>query len=322
MADKLTMVQAINKALDQSMSADKSIVLLGEDIGLDGGVFRVTEGLQKKYGEMRVLDTPLAEAGIVGAAIGMSFTGLRPVVEMQFSGFAYQGFHHIEQHLSRFRNRTQGGLTCPVVLRLPYGGGIKALEHHSESREAYYAHTPGLTVVCPSTPAAAYGLLLSALKHPDPVIFFEPKRLYRAFKQEIIDNVEIPIGRANVEQEGDKITLISYGAMMVECREAVSIVEGVELIDLQTIWPMDVQTILTSVKKTGRCVIAHEANQSFGVGAEIAAILSDRAIDFLMAPIKRVCGYDTPFPYFKLEREYIPSTQRIVDTLQEVITYS
>lgn len=317
---KLTMVQAINEALFIAMDADPTVVVLGEDVGIDGGVFRVTEGLYKKFGKMRVMSTPLAEGAIMGTSIGMAVAGLKPVCEMQFSGFAYQAFHQVEQHLSRMRNRTQGGMTCPIVLRLPYGGGIRALEHHSESREIYYAHTPGLKVVIPSTPASAKGLLLSAIADPDPVIFMEPKRLYRAFKQEVGDG-SIPIGRARVEQEGDKVTLISYGASMVEARQAANQVAGVELIDLRTISPLDQAAILASVMKTGRCVIVHEAAQSFGVGAEIAALLADRAIDHLTAPVKRVCGYDVHFPYFKLEDQYIPSVARIVDALNEVIGY-
>lgn len=318
---KLTMVQAINQALHEAMKAEDSVVVLGEDVGVDGGVFRATDGLHKAFGATRVMDTPLAEAGIMGTSIGMALAGLKPVCEMQFSGFAYQAFHHIEQHLSRFRWRSRGGLTCPVVVRLPYGGGIRALEHHSESREAYYAHTPGLKVVIPSSPASAKGLLLSAIKDPDPVIFMEPKRLYRAFKQEITEEVAIPLGQSVVEQEGDQVTLISYGASMMECRQVASEVEGVELIDLRTISPLDEATILASVRKTGRCVIVHEANQAFGVGAEIAAVISDKAIDSLCAPIKRVCGYDVPFPYFKLEDEYIPSVARIADAIQEVKNY-
>jgi len=318
---KLTMVQAINSALDEAMAKDPTVIVLGEDVGIDGGVFRVTDGLYKKYGKERVMSTPLAEAGIIGTSIGMAVAGLKPVCEMQFSGFAYQAFHQIEQHLSRFRNRTQGGLTCPVVVRLPCGGGIKALEHHSESREAYYAHTPGLIVVIPSTPSSAKGLLLSAIASPDPVIFLEPKRMYRSFKQEVASSVDVPLGKARVEQEGDKVTLISYGASMIECRQAVSEVAGVELIDLRTISPLDEAAILSSVQKTGRCVIVHEANQSFGVGAEIAALLADKCIDYLSAPVKRVCGYDTLFPAFKLEEQYIPSVARIIDTLNEVISY-
>ena len=317
----LTVVEAINAALHKAMSADKNIVVLGEDVGIDGGVFRVTDGLFKKFGKERVMDTPLAEAAIVGTSIGMAMAGLRPVCEIQFSGFAYQAFYQVEQHLARMRNRSQGSFTCPVVMRLPYGGGIRALEHHSESREAYYAHTPGVVVVMPSSPTTAKGLLLSAVKYPDPVIYMEPKRMYRSMREEVPDNVDVPIGKAFVEQKGDAVTLISYGASMMEARQAAKQVKGVELIDLRTISPFDRETILASVRKTGRCVITHEANVSFGVGAEIAALLADKAIDSLRAPVRRVCGYDTPFPAFKIEDHYIPTTQRIVDALNEVISY-
>ncbi|MCH9003546.1 MAG: alpha-ketoacid dehydrogenase subunit beta, partial [Planctomycetes bacterium] len=273
----MNMVSALNLAMDDAMREDDTVVLLGQDIGVDEGVFRVTANLLERYGDRRVIDTPLAEGAIVGGAIGMSIYGLRPVAEMQFSGFAYQGFHQVEQHMSRFRNRTRGRFGIPMVIRMPYGGGIRAVEHHSESREAYYAHTPGIQMVIPSGPRNARALLLESIRHPDPVIFFEPKAVYRAFKEEVPDEPEtMPLGKAQVVREGTDITLIAYGAMMRPTLEAADDLADIddisaEVVDLLTVSPMDTETIVNSVRKTGRCVVIHEGPRHCGIGAEVVA---------------------------------------------------
>jgi pyruvate dehydrogenase E1 component beta subunit len=323
---KLNMVEALNQALDQALGRDKSVVLLGEDIGKDGGVFRVTDNLQKKYGDQRVIDTPLAESGIVGASIGLAMNGMRPIAEIQFDGFMPPAWDQMVSHASRIRNRSRGRFTCPMIVRAPYGGGIRALEHHAESMEAVYAHTQGLTVVIPSNPVNAKGLLLAATKYPDPVIFFEPKKVYRAIKMDVPEQpYETPIGKAEVSREGADITLISWGSMMKDTLEATAKLaeNGVdaEVIDVRTIQPLDEATIIASVKKTGRAVIVHEAPRSGGWGAEIAARIQEHCLLQLKAPVARVTGYDVPFPYFKLEFEYLPSVGRIVAAVEETMRF-
>jgi len=315
---KMTMVEALNLALRQEMAKDDAVVLLGQDIGPDGGVFRVTDGLYRDFGENRVIDTPLAEAAIVGMAIGMAIHGLRPVAEIQFSGFLYQAFHQLENHAARMRWRSRGRLTVPMVLRAPYGGGVRALEHHSESREAYWAHTPGLKVVIPSGPRTARALLVSAMRDPDPVIFYEAKALYRAFREEVPEEEEtLPIGQARLVRQGSGPTLISYGAMLSPTLEAAEILareDGLapEIIDLLTLSPLDSSTLADSLRKTGRAVIVHEAPLSFGPGAEIAARLMEEAFYYLEAPIERVAGFDLVIPYFSREKSYLPGVARIV----------
>jgi pyruvate dehydrogenase E1 component beta subunit len=323
----MNMVAALNKALDEALREDERVILLGEDIGQDEGVFRVTADLLKRYGPNRVVDTPLAEAAIVGGAIGMAIYGLRPVAEMQFSGFFYQGFHQVEQHVSRFRNRTRGRFSLPMVIRMPYGGGIRAVEHHSESREAYYVHTPGIQMVVCSTPRNARALLRACIFNPDPVIFFEPKAVYRAFREEVPDEPEtMPLGKAHVVREGTEITFISYGAMMrptLEAAETLSEEEGVsaEVVDLLTLSPMDTATIIQSVTKTGRAVVVHEGPRSCGVGAEVMARIVEKCLVHLEAPIRRITGYDVQFPYFARERMYLPNSERVAHAAREVLAF-
>lgn len=323
---QLTLIKAINQALDEEMSRDDSIVVMGEDVGADGGVFRATEGLVEKYGEKRVMDTPISEAGIVGMAMGMAINGMRPVVEVQFSGFIYPAFQEIVSHVSRIRNRSRGRFTAPMVIRSPYGGGINALEHHSESMEALYAHIPGLKVVIPSSPANAKELLVAAIRDPDPVLFLEPKKIYRAFKDEVPDGEHVgEIGKARVVQEGDAVTVISWGAMLQHTLEAVKDFQrkGVscEVIDLLTIMPWDVETVIKSVQKTGRAVIVQEATRTGGFASEIIATINDEALMYLEAPIKRVTGYDIIMPYLKNEMLQIPSVKRISAAIQEVVDF-
>jgi pyruvate dehydrogenase E1 component beta subunit len=323
----MTMVQAINLALDQEMAQDDRVVCLGEDIGLNEGVFRVTAGLYKKYGESRVIDTPLAESGILGTSIGMALAGLRPVAEMQFSGFSYLMFHQLEGYASRLRSRTQGQHPVPLVVRMPYGGGVRALEHHSESREATYAHLPGVKVIIPSTPRNARALLVAAIRDPDPVLFMEPKRSYRAFREEVPEEAEAgQIGKAAIVEEGSDITVIAWGAMMpfvlqaaAEVREARN--AGIEVIDLLTISPMDSDTFVGSVRKTGRCVVVQEAPRTLGVSSEIVARINDQALMALAAPVARVTGYDVVTPYFGREMGYIPSTGRIRRAIEETLDF-
>jgi pyruvate dehydrogenase E1 component beta subunit len=322
----VTMVKALNLALHEVMTEDENVVVLGQDVAWDEGVFRVTEGLVKKFGEERVIDTPLAEASIVGAAVGMCFRGLRPVCEMQFSGFSYQAFHQVEQHVSRYRNRTRGRYTCPMVVRMPYGGGIRAIEHHSESREVIYAHLPGLKLVIPSTPRNARALLRASVLDPDPVIFFEPKASYRAFKEPVpVEPETMPIGRAHVVREGSDITLISFGAMMRPTLEAAEDLAeegvGVEVIDLLSITPLDSQTFCASVEKTGRAVVVHEAPRHLGVAAEVIACIVEKSLLHLEAPVKRVTGYDVTIPYFAKEKHYLPDAARIVRAAREVLDF-
>ncbi len=324
---KLTMVQAINLALHQEMEKDEDVVVLGEDVGVDGGVFRVTDGLIDKFGEERVMDTPLAESGITGFSIGMAIYGLKPVCEMQFSGFGYMAMHQLEAHAARMRARSGGRFHVPMVIRMPYGGGVKALEHHSESREAYWAHTPGLKMVIPSTPRNARALLVSAIRDPDPVVFYEPKSSYRAFREEVPEGEEtIPIGQSEIVREGEDLTLISYGAMMRPTLEAAEILEeedGVqcEVIDLMTISPIDDSKFTESAKKTGRVVLVHEAPRSFGPGAEIIARLVEKSFLYLEAPIRRVTGYDVVIPLFQREFDYLPSAERIVRAARETLDF-
>ena len=323
---KLTMINALNLALRQEMEKDDRVIVLGEDVGVDGGVFRVTEGLLDAFGETRVIDTPLAEAGIVGFSVGMALYGLKPVCELQFSGFSYLAMHQFESHAARLRWRSRGRYTVPMVARMPYGGGVRALEHHSESREAYYAHTPGLKMVIPSGPRTARALLVSAIRDPDPVIFFEPKLIYRAFREEVPEAEEtLPIGVSRVVREGTDLTMISYGAMLrrtLEAAEQLAEEDGVEaeVIDLLTISPLDDDAFTASARKTGRVVIVHEANRSFGPGAEIIARLVEKSFFYLEAPIQRVTGFDTIFPSFAREQAYLPDVARIVHGARETLS--
>lgn len=323
---KMTMVQSLNMAFRQEMEKDDRVVLFGEDVGLNGGVFRVTEGLQAQFGEERVFDTPLAEAGIIGFAVGIALYGLRPVCEIQFSGFAYLGLHHIECHASRLRWRTQGRFHVPMVMRAPYGGGVRALEHHSESREAFWAHMPGLKMVIPSGPRNARALMISAIRDPDPVVFYEPKAVYRAFREEVPEEEEtLPIGKSHLVQEGRDLTMISYGAMMQPTLEAASMLKekhGIEaeVIDLLTISPLDDELFVRSVRKTGRAVLVHEAARSFGPGAEVISRVTEQAFYHLEAPIARVTGFDIHMPLFGWETSYIPHANRIVEAARKTLS--
>ena len=322
---KMTMVQALNLALKQEMDKDDDVVLLGEDVGVDGGVFRVTEGLIERFGSERVLDTPLSENGIVGMSIGMAVYGLKPVCEIQFSGFSYQNFHQIENHAARLRWRSRGRYHVPMVLRAPYGGGVRAVEHHSESREAFWAHMPGIKTVIPSGPRNARGLLVSAMRDPDPVIFYEPKALYRAFREEVPEEEEtVPIGKPCIVREGKDLTMISYGAMMRPTLAAAAKLkdkDGVaaEVIDLLTVSPLDDEIFVSSVLKTGRAMIIHEAPRSFGPGAEIVSRLMEKAFYYLEVPIERVTGYDVIIPLFNREKAYLPSEQRILRAARKAL---
>lgn len=320
----ITLIEAVTQALAYELARDENVVVFGEDVGKNGGVFRATAGLQDRFGEKRVFDTPLAESMIAGLAIGMSLQGLKPVAEFQFMGFIYPAMNQIISHAARMRNRTRGRLHCPLVFRAPFGGGIRAPEHHSESTEALFAHIPGLQVVIPSSPKRAYGLLLAAMRNPDPVIFLEPKRIYRLVKQPVEDNGEaLPIGKCFTLQQGDDITLVSWGASLHETQQAAKQLsdEGIscELIDVATIKPLDIETILASVEKTGRCVIVHEGAKTCGFGAEISALIMEHSMTDLMAPVQRVTGYDTVMPYFQLEKQYIPSVTRIKNSVMSIM---
>jgi 2-oxoisovalerate dehydrogenase E1 component beta subunit len=315
------MIEAIAMAHGWEMQRDESVVVIGQDVGANGGVFRATAGLQARFGSDRVQDTPLAEATIAGMAVGMATHGLKPVAEIQFMGFIYPALDQIVNHMTRMRNRTRGRLSCPVVVRTPHGGGIHAPEHHSESTETLLCHIPGLRVVCPSSPARAYGLLLAAIRDPDPVMFLEPVRLYRAMRQEVADDGQaLPLDRCFILREGSDVTLVTWGAMTLETLRAAAELDArginAEVIDLATLSPIDSETILNSVSKTGRVVIVHEAARNVGVGAEIAAIIAEHGLYDLHAPIQRVAGFDTIMPLFRLEHDYIPSVQRIVDAVQ------
>lgn len=320
-----TIATALNSALRQEMAADSSVMILGEDVGVDGGVFRITDGLIKEFGAERVVDTPLAESAIVGTAIGLAMSGMRPVAEIQFDGFVYPAFDQLICHASRMRNRSRGKLSCPLVVRFPYSGGVKALEHHSESMESLFIHIPGLKVVCPATPYDAKGLLISSIRDPDPVIFMEPKRLYRSFKEDLPDNdYSIPLGKARIMAEGHDVTVIAWGAMIPVALKAQQelILEkiSVELIDLRTLSPLDTETILLSVKKTGRCVIIHEAPKTCGFGAEISAIIMEKALYDLRAPVERVTGFDVIPPLLQAENFNLPDSRRLISGIRKVLS--
>src|SRR6516164_8506442 len=324
---EVTLVEAVNLALARAMEDDPSVVVLGEDVGINGGVFRATVGLQKRFGPERVLDTPLAELLISGLCVGMAAQGLKPVGEIQFMGFIYPCLDQLVNHASRMRNRTQGRLTCPMVLRTPHGAGIRAPEHHSESTEAMLAHIPGLRVVMPSSPERAYGLLLAAIRDPDPVVFLEPTRIYRAAKGQVEDTGEaLPLDVAFVLREGSSITLISWGAMVKETLAAADELAAedidAEVVDLATLKPYDEETVLASVMKTGRCVIVHEAARTGGFGAEVAALIAERGLTSLLAPVMRVAGYDTIIPLPRLEQHYMPSVGRIVGAARKACQFS
>ncbi len=323
----LSLIEAVTQALDYELAHDKDVIVFGEDVGKNGGVFRATQGLQTKYGNERVLDTPLAENMIAGLCVGMSAQGLKPVAEIQFMGFIYAAMDQLLSHATRLRNRTQGRITCPMVIRTPSGGGIRAPEHHSESMESLFAHIPGLRVVIPSTPAKAYGLLLAAIRDPDPVIFLEPERMYRKIKEDVPDTgIALPLDTCFKVRQGEQVTLVSWGAMLYETLAAANTLsqEGIEceVIDVATIKPLDINTIIESVEKTGRLVIIHEACRTGGVGAEIAAQVAEYALTSLLAPIKRVTGYDTIMPLYRLEHEFIPTENRIIKTIREIMEYA
>ncbi len=317
------LAQALNQALDLAL-ADPEVVLLGEDVGTTGGVFRISDGLLEKHGEDKVIDTPVAESGIVGAAFGMAVAGMRPVVEIQFMGFSYPAFDQVISHVSRIRNRSRHRFTSPMVIRIPYGAGIGAAEHHSESAEAIYVHTPGLKVVVPSTPYDAKGLFLAAVADPDPVIFLEPIRLYRSVKGEVPDDAyEVPLGVADVVADGDDVTLIGYGAMMREIRRAVELLAaegvGATAVDLRTLSPLDVETIVETVRHTGRAVVVHEAPRTAGLGAEVVALIQEHALYDLQAPVARVTGWDTVVPLRRAEQHYVPTVERIAAAARETM---
>jgi pyruvate dehydrogenase E1 component beta subunit len=323
---KRTMVEAINLALQQEMMNDPSVLILGEDIGKDGGVFRVTQGLIEQFGEKRVVDTPVSESAIMGLAIGLAVYGLRPIAEIQFEGFSFAALEQLSCHASRIRTRTRGRYQCPLVVRIPYGGGIRAPEHHSDSNEAHFVHIPGLKVVVPSTPYEAKGLLLSAIRDPDPVIFMEPKRIYRALREEVPDDeYSIPLDRARVVGDGSDVTLIAWGAMLHVTLQAAKLMadKGIssEVIDLRTLSPLDSNTLIDSVKKTKRAVVVHEAPRSCGVGAEIVARINEMALVYLEAPVERVTGFDTVTPLPKLEKLYLPDVSRVVHAIDRVMNF-
>ena len=322
----MTMVQAIQDALRIALREDPGVIVLGEDVGRAGGVFRVTEGLQAEFGEERVVDTPLAENGIVGGAIGMALYGLRPVVEIQFVDFIYPAFDQIVSELAKMRWRSAGQYACPVIVRAPYGGGIKGGLYHSQSPEAYFCHTAGLTVVIPSTPSDAKGLLLAALAGEDPVIFLEPKRLYRSVREEVAEGrFTVPLARARLAREGEHCTVLAYGAMVPVAVEAATAAAergwSVEVVDLRTLAPLDGEAVLASVRKTGRVVVLHEAPRTCGYGAELAALIAEQALTSLQAPVLRVTGYDTPFPY-TLEHSYLPDASRTLRAIEHVMTFA
>ncbi|MDG2292802.1 MAG: alpha-ketoacid dehydrogenase subunit beta [Phycisphaerales bacterium] len=319
----LTLVQAINLALIQEMERDDRVLILGEDVGINGGVFRVTEGLHKRFGGDRVVDSPLSESGIMGTSVGLAMGGLRPVPEIQFEGFLGPAYDQLCTHAARMRTRTRGAYTVPMTVRVPIGGGIHAPELHSDSPEAIYTHTPGLKVVMPSSPYDAKGLLISAIRDPDPVIFFEPKRIYRAFREEVPeDEYTVPIGKARVVREGSELTMISWGASVVQCMNAIeSSGRDIELIDLRTIQPFDMETVSNSVRNTGRAVIVHEAPMTCGLGSEIATRIMEECFLHLEAPVQRVTGFDCIMPYYKLELDYLPDAERIEQAIADVTSY-
>ena len=313
----ITLIEAITQALAWELKHDETVLVLGEDVGVNGGVFRATAGLQLTFGSERVIDTPLDETTIAGLTVGLATQGMKPIAEAQFDGFMYPMVDHIICHAARFRHRTRGRLHCPMVLRVPWGGGIRAPEHHSEANEAIFTNVPGLRVVIPSSPQRAYGLLLAAIRDPDPVIFFEPKRIYRQYKEEVPDDGEaLPMDVCFVLRDGSDVTLVTWGAQVKETLEAAEALEkegiSAEVIDVATLKPLDFDTIHESVKKTGRCVIVHEAPRTAGFGAEIAAQLAEKAMFDLVAPVERVTGYDTHIPLFRLEMKYLPSVEKII----------
>jgi pyruvate dehydrogenase E1 component beta subunit len=321
---QMTLIQAINDALRTEMRRDPTVIVMGEDVGVNGGVFRATENLYKEFGPDRSIDTPLAESGIVGCAIGMAVNGLKPVAEIQFDGFMPPAFDHIVSHAARLRWRSRGRFHLPLVIRVPYGGGIRALEHHSEAPEAYYVHTPGLKVVIPSSPYDAKGLLISAIRDPDPVIFFEPKRLYRAFRQEVPEGeYVIPLGKANIVQQGTDVTVISWGAMVRICLQAMEQLGSVsvELLDLRTLAPLDIETVWNSVTKTGRAVIVQEAPRTCSLASELTALINERVLLQLQAPVARVTGYDTHMPYLSMEQYYLPDAGRVKKGIERVLSF-
>ena len=321
----LTLVQSVTAGLREEMQRDERVLVLGEDVGKNGGVFRATEGLYEEFGEHRVIDTPLAESGIVGTAIGMAAYGLRPVPEIQFMGFIYPAFDQIVSHAARLRTRSRGQYTCPLVIRAPYGGGIRAPEHHSESKEAFFVHEPGLKVVIPSTPHDTKGLLISAIRDPDPVLFLEPKLIYRAFRGAVPDGTyEVPIGKAATRREGEDVSVFTWGAMTRPTMEAAEELAGeidVEVIDLRTLSPMDEDAIVDSFRKTGRAAVVHEAPRTGGLAGEITALIQERALAYQEAPVQRITGFDVPFPLYALEDYYLPGTARIKDGIRQAMEF-
>lgn len=319
MAEQLRMIEAVRETLRGELERSDDVVVYGEDVGRAGGVFRATSGLLEDFPD-RVFDAPVAEAGIVGLGVGLAATGLTPVPEIQFQSFLYQGFHQLAQHVSRIRSRSRGTITCPMTIRTPYGGGIRALELHSESFEAGFSHLPGLKVVVPSSPAETKGLLTSAVRHPDPVVFMEPTRLYRSFREEVPDDHTVPLGEARVVERGDDVTVVTWGSMLRETLDAVQRVEAsVEVVDPRTIYPMDTDAIADSVRKTGRCVVVHEAPRTAGMAGEITARINEEAFFHLEAPIERVTGYDVPVPMFAREEAYLPDADRIAAGIRRAL---
>lgn len=321
---RVTLIEALTMAMRHEMQRDDTVLMLGEDVGVNGGVFRATAGLQQIFGKDRVMDTPLAENMIAGMSVGLAAQGMRPVAEIQFTGFIYPAVDQLISHAGRLRHRTRGRMHCPMVLRAPYGGGIHAPEHHSESTEAMFAHMPGIRVVIPASPARAYGLLLAAIRDPDPVVFLEPKRIYRLVKQEVEDNgVALPLDTCYILREGTDVTLVTWGAMTYESMKAATLLEkeGVscEVIDLATISPIDSATILESLDKTGRIVVVCEAPRTCSVASEVAAIVAEEGIYSLKAPLRRVTGYDTVMPLFRREMDYLPSVERVVDAIRDTL---
>lgn len=322
MSEKMNIVEAVNAALHDEMEEDEKVIAYGEDVGEDGGVFRATEGLQDEFGEQRCFSSPLAESGIAGTAIGMSLYGFRPVVEMQFSGFSYLAFYQMKEHAARMRIRSRGDYTVPLTMRAPYGGGINALEHHQESPEAFFAHAEGLHVVIPSTPQDTYSLLRKSIQTDDPVVFLEPKKIYRAFKGEVDREKEVELEKARVVQEGEDATLIAWGAMIPIAEDAADEIDAdIEIIDLRTIYPTDFETIYASVEKTGRAMVLHEAPKSAGFGAEIASRIQEEEILHMEAPVERVTGPDIPYPLYTLEDYYMPNKKRAKKGLERLLRF-
>ncbi|WP_049928467.1 alpha-ketoacid dehydrogenase subunit beta [Halopiger goleimassiliensis] len=319
--ERLRTIEAVNETLRQELERDDAVVVYGEDVGRAGGVFRATQGLIDDYPD-RVFDAPVAEAGIIGAGVGLAATGMRPVPEIQFQSFIYQGFHQLAQHVARIRSRTRGTITCPMTIRTPYGGGIHALELHSESFETGFAHVPGLKVVFPSSPPETKGLLTAAIRSPDPVVFMEPTRLYRSFREDVPADHEIPLGEARVVEPGEDVTVVAWGSMLRETLDAIDDVDAsVEVIDPRTLYPLDTETIVESVVKTGRCVVVHEAPRTGGLAGEITARVNEEAFLYLEAPVERVTGYDVPVPLFAREDDYLPDAERIADGIRRTLEF-